>query len=100
MSPTLVRDGDVLHMKGDFVFDSIVPVVALWQQIKLDYPPKIPLIINCSAVTKADSSFFALLIEMRRWADHQEIKWQLRNLPKSLEGFLSAYGIGKLLASE
>jgi len=89
--------GSTIYMIGEFSFDSMADVLPFWKDIqKVDFERQ-EVIVNCEQVTKGDSCFFALLVEMRRWAHQQQYIWQLKQLPKALEGFLSAYGITDLL---
>lgn len=91
--------GSTVHLTGEFTFDSIVDALPIWQKVALTILNTQEMIVQCEQVTKADSSFFALLIEMRRWAHKHDCRWQLKQLPKSLEGFLMAYGLSELLTS-
>jgi ABC-type transporter Mla MlaB component len=88
-----------IFLLGDFNFDSLVDVLPDWYQIKAKKFPSSCVIVDCEQVIKGDSSLLALIIEIRRWAHQKNYVWELKNLPKSLEGFLTVYGIADVLGS-
>jgi ABC-type transporter Mla MlaB component len=91
--------GSTIYMSGEFSFDTMVDILPLWQGIqKINFEQQ-EVIVHCEQITKGDSCFFALLVEMRRWAYQKQYSWKLKKLPKTLEGFLSAYGITDLLTN-
>lgn len=89
---------DEYVLKGTLGLDKIGDLLARWEQIR-SLEPK-ALVVNCSFVEKADSSFLAFLIEMRRWAHDHHQSWHLKKLPLFLKSFLSVYGIEDFLKND
>lgn len=89
---------DEYCLQGVLGFDSMTSLLKQWEKIRSSEPKS--LTVNCSGVEKADSSFLAFLIEMRRWAHDHHQPWHLKKLPLFLKGFLSVYGIEDFLRSD
>lgn len=89
---------DEYCLQGVIIFEQITELLAVWERIRPTSPKS--LTINCAGIEKADSSFLAFLIEMRRWAHEHHQPWHLKKLPLFLKGFLSVYGIEEFLKSD
>lgn len=82
---------------GECLFHNATDTLQLWQQLQTQIEEK--LVLDCSGIAKADSSFLAILIEMRRWAHKNNKPFFVEKLPKFLNSFLSVYGIEEFLSS-
>lgn len=89
---------DEYVLKGVLGLDKIGCLLTRWEEIR-SLEPK-TLSVNCAHVEKADSSFLAFLIEMRRWAHEHHQCWHLKKLPPFLKSFLSVYGIEDFLKND
>jgi ABC-type transporter Mla MlaB component len=84
--------------KGCLGFEQTNMLLQKWESIR--HHDSRPLCVNCALIVKADSSFLALLIEMRRWAKEKNQRWELKKLPLFLNNFLSVYGIEDFLKND
>lgn len=89
---------DEYVLKGALSLDKMELLLEQWVKIRSTEPKT--LFVNCSQVEKADSSFLAFLVEMRRWAHEHHQCWHVKKLPLFLKGFLTVYGIEEFLKND
>ena len=92
-----LAESNVVHLGGEFLFSNATECLKELEAIKDHLYEQITL--DCSQVKKADSSFLAILIEVRRWAHQKRWPFAIKQLPSFLKSFLSVYGIEELLTT-
>lgn len=97
MLPNLIQVNKEIIFSGVFTFETIEPILKKWAEVKKNKFLYEEVIINCEQVMKGDSSFIALLIEMRRWSHYEGLVWNLVNLPKIIQASLVTYGVADFL---
>ncbi len=88
---------NVCVLSGEFRFSNAMECLTAFEDLKLKLHTHITL--DCSKITKADSSFLAILIEIRCWTHRQRWPFTIKQLPPFLKNFLSVYGIESLLTT-
>ncbi len=85
------------RLSGDFLFSNAMDCLQTFESFKGLLHTSVTL--DCAKITKADSSFLAILIEIRCWAHKKRWPFVIKDLPIFLKNFLSVYGIEELLTT-
>jgi len=86
---------NTILVSGELLFKNAADSLQQWELLKPQV--NIELILDCTHIVKADSSFLAILIEMRCWAHKKDFPFKLHKLPGFIKSFLTVYGIEELL---
>jgi len=90
-----LKNENKLILSGELLFKNAIESLQQWEQLKEHIHSQLTL--DCSNISKADSSFLAILIEIRCWAHKQNLPFIIHQLPNFLKNFLTVYGIEELL---
>jgi ABC-type transporter Mla MlaB component len=90
------QEHNILIFSGALLFNKAASFVLEWERIRTQHIFE-TLTLDCSKIVKADSSFIALLIEIRCWAHQRNIPFYLKDLPVFIKNFLTVYGIENML---
>lgn len=85
---------DALVFKGVLTFDTSVK--ALEKSLKL-FPKQGSVCIDLGGVSKSDSSALSLITELMRQAARIGLRFQIRNMPKSMMDLARVSGLDSIL---
>ena len=84
-----------IALSGTLTMDS---VGAMYGQLK-PFEAGATLVVDASAVTKADSSALALMTTLMRRAREQNMRVDLKPLPQALSAIIQIYGLQDILTA-
>ena len=87
-----------LRCQGTFVFETIPAVLQQWDLLKGTVSKLSKINLCCHDIISVDSSFMALVIDIKRFCLLHNVRLKLTGLSKDKEDFLSAYGLDPVLS--